>query len=315
MKNLVSISIKQLYEENKERWDLVLFAGGKNLGRKIKVTEVNRPGLPLAGFFDYFSNERIQILGRTEISYLSTLTGQKRKEIFSRFFKYYMPCVIVTTKLKPPVELIRGVENNRVPVLQTSSKTTRFISELSSYLEFILAPRITVHGDLVDVFGIGILILGKSGIGKSECALDLVKKGHRLVADDFVEMRKPGERILIGVSNKTIDYNLEIRGLGIIDVKNLFGISATREKKRIDVVAFLEDWKESREYDRIGLNESAYKILGVELPKIVIPVKPGRNLSVILEVAAINFRAKKMGYFTARDFNKKINKLVGGTDD
>lgn len=306
MKGSINITVKQLLEENQDRWNLKLFPGNKNLESKINVVEINRPGLALAGYFDYFKNERIQVLGRTEISYLSTITKLERKEIFNKFFKYYIPSIIITTKLKPPVELTCEAELKRVPILQTNLMTTRFISELSSYLEFNLAERTTMHGDLVDVFGVGILILGKSGIGKSECALDLIKKGHRLVADDFVEIRKTGEKILTGISNKTLAYNIEIRGLGIIDIKRLFGISAIREKKRIDFVVFFEGWRESKEYDRTGLDESEYKILDVELPKIVIPVRPGRDLSMILEVAAVNFRAKRIGYHSARDFDRKI---------
>jgi len=303
---MINLRVEELYIEQKERLSLELIVGQEGLQRKITVPDINRPGLALAGYYDYFAFERIQVLGRTELSYLQGLDREKVREIFQKLLEWDVCCFVVTQGLEPPEELLRAVEGKHVAVFKSLMPTTKLIADLTIYLEDKLAPETSLHGTLVDVYGVGVLILGKSGIGKSECALDLVERGHRLVADDLVDIKRTAERILMGSGPELIRHHMEIRGLGIINIKNLFGIGAIRDRKRVELVINIEEWDENKEYDRLGLDELTYTILDVELPRIIIPVRPGRNLSIIIEVAAMNQRLKKSGYHTAREFNKTL---------
>jgi len=303
---MINLRVEELYIEQKEKLSLELVAGQEGLQRKIAVPDINRPGLALAGYFDYFAFERIQVLGRTELSYLQGLDQDKVRESVRKLLEWDVCCFVITQGLEPPEELFRAVEGKHVSVLKSLMPTTKLIADLTIYLEDKLAPETSLHGTLVDVYGIGALILGKSGIGKSECALDLVERGHRLVADDLVDIKRTAERILMGSGPELIRHHMEIRGLGIINIKNLFGIGAIRDRKRVELVINIEEWDENKEYDRLGLDELTYTILDVELPRIIIPVRPGRNLSIIIEVAAMNQRLKKSGYHTAREFNKTL---------
>jgi HPr kinase/phosphorylase len=303
---MINLRIEELYLEQKDKLSLELVIGQNGMQRKITVPDINRPGLALAGYFDYFAYERIQVLGRTELSFLQGLGTERVREIFSTLLQWDVCCFIITQGLEPPAELLEAAADKAVAIFKSLMPTTKLIADLTIFLEDKLAPETSLHGTLVDVYGIGALILGKSGIGKSECALDLVERGHRLVADDLVDIKRTAERILMGSGPELIRHHMEIRGLGIINIKNLFGIGAIRDRKRIELVINIEEWDENKEYDRLGLDELVYNILDVELPRIMIPVRPGRNLSIIIEVAAMNQRLKKSGYHTAREFNKTL---------
>lgn len=303
---MINLLVEEFYIEEKQKLSLELVAGREGLSRKITVPDINRPGLALAGYFDYFAFERIQVLGRTELSFLKGLGQEKTQEIFFHLLQWDVCCFIITQGMEPPPELMRAVEGKHIPIFKSLMPTTKLIADLTIYLEDKLAPETSLHGTLVDVYGIGALILGKSGIGKSECALDLVERGHRLVADDLVDIKRTAERILMGFGPELIRHHMEIRGLGIINIKNLFGIGAIRDRKRVELVITIEEWDENKEYDRLGLDELTYAILDIELPRIIIPVRPGRNLSIIIEVAAMNQRLKKSGQHTAKEFNKNL---------
>lgn len=303
---MINLLVEEFYLEQKEKMSLELVAGQEGLRSKITVPDINRPGLALAGYFDYFAYERIQVLGRTELSFLQGIEREHVRTIFRKLLEWDVCCFIITQGLEPPEELMLAVQGRPVSVFKSTLPTTKLIAELTIYLEDKLAPETSMHGTLVDVYGVGVLILGKSGIGKSECALDLVERGHRLVADDLVDIKRTAERILMGSGPELIRHHMEIRGLGTINIKNLFGIGAIRDRKRIELVATIEEWDDKKEYDRLGLDELTYAILEVELPRIIIPVRPGRNLSIIIEVAAMNQRLKKSGHHTAREFNKTL---------
>ncbi|GLI52010.1 MULTISPECIES: HPr(Ser) kinase/phosphatase [Tepidanaerobacter] len=272
----------------------------------ITVADLNRPGLELTGYFDYFAYDRVQILGRTEISYLEGLPEDVRKSRLEKFFSYDIPCVIITRSLVPPPELITIAEKSDKPVLGTHTATTLFMSRLTDFLESELAPRTTMHGVLVDIYGIGILIIGESGIGKSETAVELIKRGHRLVADDAVEIKQSTEGVLIGTAPKLIRHFLEVRGLGVIDVRTIFGAGSIRNDIKIEMVIELVEWEKYQEGDRLGLEEEKTKILDSYITKKTIPIRPGRNLAAILEVAAMDFRLKALGYNAALEFSKRL---------
>jgi HPr kinase/phosphorylase len=285
-----------------------LISGESGLTREISVAEINRPGLTLCGYYKFFPYKRIQILGKQEITYLSELEASQRAKIIRQLLSYQLPCMIVARNLKPPDELI--AESNRVGIslLSTKLPTPVLIRRLLLFLEDEFGPYEIIHGDLVEVFGIGVLILGESGIGKSECALELIKRGHRLVADDAVLLKHISGHRIFGMSAHVLKHYMEVRGLGIIDVLTLFGVTAIRTRKRVELVVTLEHWKESKSYDRSGLDDDSYEIWGEKLPHVVIPVRPGRNISIIVEVAAMDLRAKKMGYHAAKEFNAALIK-------
>lgn len=293
-----------------KKFNLELISGEEGINRPITMTDISRPGLELAGFFDYYPAERIQLLGKSELTFTQLLEPEVRQERLEQLCTDITPAIIVTRSLPVPEELIEASEKNAVPVLRSNLKTTSFSSRLVNFLESKLAPTTAVHGVLVDVYGIGVLITGKSGVGKSETALELVKRGHRLVADDCVEIRQEEDNRLIGSAPELIEHLLEIRGLGIIDVMTLFGAGAIRPYKRISLVIHLELWDESKQYDRLGLHEETMEIIDTSVTKLTVPVRPGRNLAVIIEVAAMNFRLKRMGVNAAEQFSKRLSDVI-----
>ena len=276
----------------------------------VESEDVNRTGLPLAGYFEYFPYERIQIIGKTEYTYFQNISKKEREEVLDKFFSYEIPVLIVTRGLEVDKDIIKKAKKYQRIVLSSKSNTTRFINRLSNYLDSKLAPHVTIHGVLVDVYGIGVLIKGESSIGKSETALEKKKKGHRLVADDAVEIRKVDESRLVGQAPELLKHYMEIRGIGIIDVKSLYGVGAIKNQKAIDLVIELENWNQKKYYDRLGLDREYEEILGKEIEKLVIPVKPGRNTSMIIEVAAMNFRQKGMGIDAAKEFTEKLSQAI-----
>lgn len=262
----------------------------------ITVADCTRPGLQLAGYYDHFGSDRIQILGNMESAFLGRLDPAERRERLNQLFARKIPCLILTRHHEPYPELIAASNEYRIPVLRTNDATSTFISTLIKHLNVELAPMVSLHGVLVEIYGEGILILGESGVGKSETAMEIVKRGHRLIADDLVEVRRVSDTTLLGRAPEMIRHLIEIRGLGILDVKELYGVSSVKLQESINFVINLELWDENKIYDRLGVTEEHTKILGIEVPSITIPVRPGRNLAIIAEVAAINFRQKKMGY-------------------
>ncbi len=285
-------------------------------GRCIMVSDVNRPALQLSGYFDHFDQSRVQIVGTVEYTYLQQMDEQEREKIYRKFFEYEIPCVIICRDRQPDDLFLKIAEDNSVPVLGTKRSTSEFMAELIIRLNEQLAPCITIHGVLVDVYGEGLLIMGESGIGKSEAALELVRRGHRLVTDDVVEIRRVNERTLIGTSPDITRYFIELRGIGIIDVKTLFGVESVEEKMQIDLVIKLEDWKKDNEYDRLGLEEEYTEFLGNKIVCHSLPIRPGRNLAVICETAAVNHRQKKMGYNAAQELYRRVHEnLTKKTDD
>lgn len=293
----------------KEKFNLEVLAGEETLMEKeVEVSDIKRPGLELAGFWEHFVPERLQVLGMTEISFLRELATEVLEKRVEKFLSYDLRCIIVSRNLEIPEPLIRESRNESIPLMRTATSTTRFISKVTSFLEKRLAPEKEVHGVLVDIYGIGVLILGESGIGKSETAIELVKRGHRLVADDVISVRKIGEEELVGRAPHETRYFLELRGIGIINVRSLFGAGAVKYQSRIDIIVELEMWDEAKTYERLGVDGRETKFLGIRVPEIIIPVKRGRNLAMVLEVAAMNFRLKSMGYNAARDFVEKTRK-------
>jgi HPr kinase/phosphorylase len=277
----------------------------------ISVARVNRPGLPLAGFYDYYERERIQIIGKVENFYLAKLTPEERTNSLDRFFASRPSTVIVTTSLEISEEMRALAMQYEVPLLRTTEKTSNFMADLIAFLNVQLAPRMTRHGVLVEVYGEGILLLGDSGIGKSETAIELVKRGHRLIADDAVEIKRVSGTTLVGQPPEIIRHYVELRGIGIVDVRRLFGMGAVKDSEKINLIVNLEPWVEGKMYDRLGIDEQKTEILGIAVPSIVIPVRPGRNLSIIIEIAAMNNRQKKMGYNTAQEFNRRLMESMG----
>ncbi|MEH7492559.1 HPr(Ser) kinase/phosphatase [Neobacillus niacini] len=297
-----------------ERLQLELISGEEGINRPISTSDISRPGIEIAGYFEYYPAERIQLLGKTELSFFSELPENERISRMERLCTDITPAIIVTRGLDVPKELIEASERESVPVLRSNLKTTRFSSRLTNFLESKLAPTTAVHGVLVDIYGIGVLITGKSGVGKSETALELVKRGHRLVADDCVEIRQEDQDTLVGASPDLIEHLLEIRGLGIINVMTLFGAGAVRSHKRITMVINLEIWDATKQYDRLGLDEEKMKIIDTDITKITVPVRPGRNLAVIIEVAAMNYRLKRMGVNAAQQFTERLSDVIEDGD-
>jgi HPr kinase/phosphorylase len=297
-----------------ERFHLELISGEEGINRPITTSDISRPGIEMAGYFEYYPAERIQLLGKTELSFFSELPENERISRMERLCTDITPAIIVTRGLDIPQELIEASERESVPVLRSNMKTTRFSSRLTNFLESKLAPTTAVHGVLVDIYGIGVLITGKSGVGKSETALELVKRGHRLVADDCVEIRQEDQDTLVGTSPDLIEHLLEIRGLGIINVMTLFGAGAVRSNKRITMVINLEIWDATKQYDRLGLDEEKMRIIDTDITKITVPVRPGRNLAVIIEVAAMNYRLKRMGVNAAQQFTERLSDVIEDGD-
>ncbi|MBO5452545.1 MAG: HPr(Ser) kinase/phosphatase [Clostridia bacterium] len=273
---------------------------------QINNTDVNRPGLQICGFFDYFEKTRIQVFGKVEHTYMEGLDSEERMKRFDALFSKEFPVMIISRNQEMFDEMKIASEKYKVPVLRTSDNTSHFSSRMVSFLNVQLGERITRHGVLVEVYGEGVLILGESGVGKSEAAIELVKRGHRLVADDAVEIKKVSAISLVGTAPEIIRHFIELRGIGIVDVKKIFGMGAVKDTEKIDMVINLEQWDEHKKYDRLGLQNEYTEILGIEVPALTIPVRPGRNLAVIIEVAAMNNRQKKMGYNAAEELNQRL---------
>lgn len=276
----------------------------------ISTADVNRPGMQLTGFYDYFDPQRIQIMGKVEITYLEKLTTEERRKRLDEFYRSGFPVLVVTRGQQVYPEMIELAEEYNVPLLRTEIGTSEFMSALIRYLNVQIAPRRTRHGVLVEVYGEGILILGESGVGKSETAIELVKRGHRLIADDAVEIKRVSDKSLVGSSPDIIRHFVELRGIGIIDVKEIFGMGAVKDSGDIDMIIHLEPWENGRSYDRLGMIDEYTNIMGINVPSLTIPVKLGRNLAVIVEVAAMNNRQRRMGYNAAVELNKRLMKQM-----
>ena len=294
-----------------EEQSLELIYGAKDYETlPITIAEVNRPSLPLAGFFEHFDPKRIQIFGMVEYTYLEALCSEERLSRLEPLFEKKIPAVVITRDMTVFPELIKCAEKYDVTLLRTHETTSRFMSDLILSLSVSLAPMTTVHGVLVEVFGEGILLMGESGVGKSETAIELVKRGHRLVADDAVEIKKVSRKTLVGSSPDIIRHFIELRGIGVIDVKRIFGIGAVKDTENINLVINLEPWQAGKHYDRLGLDTYTTDIMGLQIPSLTIPVKPGRNLAIIIEVAAMNHRQRKMGYNAAEELNRRLMEQI-----
>ncbi len=274
--------------------------------RRLLVADCTRPGLQLAGYYEHFGPDRIQIIGNMEHAYLDHLEPEQRYESVSALFAKKIPAVVITRDHKVHKEILDAAKEYKTPILRTNQATSDFSAELVKYLKMELAPRVSMHGVLVEVYGEGILILGESGVGKSETALEIVKRGNRLIADDQIEIRKVSETTLVGRAPEVIRHLIEIRGIGILDVKELYGVSSVKQQEAIDFVINLELWDEKKTYDRLGLSDETTEILGIKVPSVTIPVGPGRNLAIIVEAAAINYRVKKMGYNAAQNLVSRV---------
>ncbi len=277
----------------------------------FSCSRVNRPGLQFVGFYDHYEEARIQIIGKVENLFLSQLGEEERARRMEDFFRSGPAGVIVTSSIEIRNDTIEMAERYGVPLLRTAERTSDFMAALIAFLNVQLGPRITRHGVLIEVYGEGILLLGDSGVGKSETAIELIKRGHRLIADDAVEIKRVSAKTLVGRAPELIRHYVELRGIGVVDVRRLFGMGSVKETEKIDLVINLENWQQGKMYDRLGLENTTEEILGIKVPSIVLPVCPGRNLSVVIEVAAMNNRQKRMGYNTAEEFNKRLMESMG----
>jgi HPr kinase/phosphorylase len=298
--------IRDLLAQKGDPLQLECLTGDAGLDRSIPSPEASSPGLVLAGYTARFVQDRLHILGETEIHYLASLDPAERRRTLETFFGFDLPCVIVTKAQEPPPELLELARARGIPVIRTRLKTAEFFKQLRPFLDAAFAPSVTVHGSLADVYGVGLLFRGRSGIGKSECVLDLVERGHRLVADDLVHITRRGTDILIGRGHELSQHHMEIRGIGLIDIQALFGIRAVRQQKRIEVVVELDDWDASREYDRTGLDGRETSVLDIQLPLVTVPLNPGKNLTVICEVVAMNHLLRYSGVDSAQRFNERL---------
>lgn len=279
-------------------------------GKKITTSDISRPGIELTGYFDYYPSERIQLFGQTESAYSRSMTENNRYKVMLELCREDTPTLLISRNIQPSKELLKAASEHNVPVIGSELPTTRLSSMITEYLDERLAPRESIHGVLVDVYGIGILLTGHSGIGKSETALELVKRGHRLIADDRVDVYQRDEKTIVGEAPKILNHLLEIRGIGIIDVMNLFGAGAVRSQSEIQLIINLENWSADKNYDRIGTLEDSRAFFDVDVPQITVPVKVGRNISIIIEVAAMNYRAKTMGYDATKKFEDNLGLLI-----
>lgn len=298
-----------------KNFNLTLVAGFDGVHREITTSDISRPGIEMTGYFKHYPRERLQLIGKTEMAYFLDLTEEQREKRSGRLCTDITPGIVISRWMDIPEALLQAANDSGTPILKSPRKTTRVISRLTNYLEVKFAPFTAIHGVLVDINGVGVLITGQSGVGKSETALELVKRGHRLVADDSVEIRQEDYDTLIGNSPPLIEHLLEIRGLGIINVMTLFGAGAVRNYKKISMIVDLELWDEDKQYDRLGLDEDTMKIMDVHTPKVTIPVRPGRNLAVIIEVAAMNFRLKRMGVNAAEEFSERLTAMIDQEKD
>jgi HPr kinase/phosphorylase len=306
-----TLSVARLYEDQHEELQLEMLTESMASSREITISDIHRPGMALMGFVDNFLPERIQILGQTETTYLATLSETQTRAAMDRLFQFTMPLIVVCKGIEVPPYLIERGNQARVPVLRTPQSTTPFIHSLTNYLDHMFAPHTTVHGSLVDVYGCGLLFTGRSGIGKSETALDLVERGHRLVADDVVTIARRHGDLLIGSGSQLMRHHMEIRGLGIIDVQSIFGVRSIRLQKRVEVEVVLKEWSADEDYERMGLEDRKTSFLGVEIPRVEVPIVPGKNVTVIAEVVALNYLVKVYGgYSPAERLNQHLIELM-----
>ena len=306
-----TLSVARLFEDQRQELQLEQLTESLASRREITVSDIHRPGMALMGFVENFLPERIQIIAQTELTYLATLAPSGVREAIDRLFQFSMPLIVVCKGLEAPPCLIERANQCKVPVLRTPLSTTPFIHSLTLYLDHMFAPQTTAHGSLVDVYGCGLLFTGRSAIGKSETALDLVERGHRLVADDVVTITKRHGDVLIGSGNQLLRHHMEIRGLGIIDVQAIFGIRAIRLQKRVELEVRLAEWSDDAEYERVGLDERKTEILGVQVPLVLVPITPGKNITVIAEVIALNYLVKVTGgYSPAERLNQHLMELM-----
>ena len=299
-----SVTLTQIVEEFK----LQIMYAPENYGeRTISSSDLTRPGLQLAEFYDYFDNKRVMLIGRLEMTYLNTLQPEERVVRFEKLLASGIPVIIVTRGMGLPESFLKLAEKYDIPILRTQEETSNFMAALIAFLNVHLAPRITRHGVLVEVYGEGMLLLGESGVGKSETAIELVKRGHRLIADDAVELKKVSAKAIVGSAPEIIRHFIELRGIGVVDVRRIFGMGSVKLTEKVDIVINLEAWRDNKHYDRLGMDNEYTEILGIKIPSLTVPVKPGRNLAVILEVAAMNNRHKKMGFNAAQELTERIN--------
>jgi HPr kinase/phosphorylase len=304
------MTVGKLLTERREFFELFPLLDGIGYDKPLTNSLMHRPGLALAGYIERFANTRTQVLGQTEISYLMSLTDEQLDERMQKLFSFEIPLFIVTKGMVPPTKFLEYATKTQTAVFQTNLSTTELITRLTIFLDNLFAPQTTIHGSLVDVYGVGLLYTGKSGIGKSECALDLVERGHRLVADDVVKITKKTSGVIVGAAVEKLGHHMEVRGIGIIDIEKLFGIRSIRLQKRIEVEVRLEVWDEGKEYDRLGIDDHRTAILGVEIPVVVIPVSPGKNITVISEVISMNHMLKVYGENTAQRFIQRLSEEI-----
>jgi len=304
------ITVRRLFEDRQETLQLEVLNSEVGLERRVVDPDITSPGIALAGYTERFSSDRIQVFGETEISYLQGLTPEERRDRVKGVFDFGIPVAFVTKGLPVPDEFLEVARECSIPILRSGLGTKEFYRRIKPYLDAVLAPRTNLHGSLADVYGVGLLFVGESGVGKSECVLDLVERGHRLVADDHVIVSRRGPDILLGEGHQLQAHHMEIRGLGIIDIRTLFGIHATRQQKRIEVMVHLERWDESGSYTRTGLDTTESEVLGIMVPKITIPLNAGKNITVISEVVAMNHLLKYAGIHSAAAFNERLKEAI-----
>jgi HPr kinase/phosphorylase len=307
---MATLTVRELIERKGDSLELEIVAGEDGLDREVRVPEVSSPGLVFAGFTQRFAADRLHVLGETEIAYLRSLSVPERTKTLELFMSFELPCVFVTKRQAIPRELSRLGKERGIPVVRSGLRTAEFYRRITPYLSEVFSPADEVHASLADVYGVGLLFIGRSGIGKSECVLDLVERGHRLVADDLVHVTRRGGGVLIGRANEIAHRYMEIRGVGLVDVMSLFGVRAVRQQKRIEVVVELQDWDVAKDVDRTGLDGRTTEILGIHLPLVVIPLNPGKNLTVICEVVAMNHLLRYSGVDSARQFNDRLIKQM-----
>ena len=300
------ISIGKMLEDYGDQLSLSFVAGQKGIGNTLSTSDVHRPGLALTGFLGLFTFDRVQVLGNTEMLYLESLDSDVCRQTLETIFLFDIPCMVITDGNDVLPAMVELSNERQIPLLTTPFATTKFAHLFSYYLDDVFAPRTAIHGSLVDVYGIGLLFVGASGIGKSEIAVDLVERGHRLVADDIVLVSRKVQGMIVGSSGETLRDHIEIRGLGILNVRNMFGVRAVRMQKRVEVVVKLIKWDETAAYDRIGLDEDWISILDLEVPQVTVPIYPGKNITVIAETIALNYQLKIQGYHTAQEFNRRL---------
>lgn len=306
-----SITVGFLFETGKDRFKLKQLNGDRGFDNLIRDKNLHRPGLALAGYVELFTYDRVQIMGNTEIQYLDSLSKEQRHTALTTLLEFKIPCIVLTDSNVMENELLDAAAAKGIPVFSTPFETTKIQYFLADFLDDQFAPQVVLHGSLVDVYGVGVLLAGRSAIGKSEIALDLLERGHRLVADDVVMVTRKGEGILMGAGTDLVKHFMEIRGLGLLDVRSMFGIRAIRYQKRVEVIVELEEWKPHQDYTRTGLDDQCINLLDVEIPLVKLPIFPGKNVTVITEVIALNYLLKHYGYDAAKEFSKRLEGVIG----